>query len=175
MKIIAKFLSISVLVIIISHRSLAQSEFSSTTIQIGVVVTDLDKAVKFYTEVIGMQKVRDFDINSDFGARSGLSGGVPFHVEVLKLEDKSDATEWKLLSFGKEAQHPKQKWIQDDTGMQYITIYVNSLKPFVDRLEANKVPLLGQTPTAINDELWFILVQDPDGNFVELIGPPLEK
>ena len=154
--------------------SKAQSEFANSTIQVGVVVSDLDRAVKFYTEVIGMQKVRDFDINSDFGARSGLSGGVPFHVEVLKLENKPEATEWKLLSFGKDAQHPKQKWIQDDTGMQYITIYVNSLDPFIDRLESNKVPLLGQTPTAINEELWFVLVQDPDGNFVELIGPPLK-
>ncbi|NNF21914.1 MAG: VOC family protein [Saprospiraceae bacterium] len=174
MKTLNKLIIVLFLMNVIALSSKAQSEFSNSTIQIGVVVSDLDQAVKFYTEVIGMQKVRDFDINSDFGARSGLSGGIPFHVEVLKLEDKPEATEWKLLSFGKEAQHPKQKWIQDDTGMQYITIYVNSLEPFIERLESNMVPLLGETPTVINDDLSFILVQDPDGNFVELIGPPME-
>lgn len=151
----------------------AQSEFSSSTIQIGVVVKDLDRSVEFYQNVIGMKKVRDFDIDSDFGFRSGLSGGVPFHVEVLKLEDNPAATEWKLLSFGKESQHYRQKWIQDDTGVQYVTINVNSLKPFLDRINKYGVELLGETPTAINDELSFILIQDPDGNFIELIGPAL--
>jgi len=150
---------------------MAQSDFSNTTISIGVVVSDLEGSLDFYQNVVGMKKVRAFDINSDFGMRSGLSGGVPFHVEVLKLEDKPEATEWKLLSFGKVALHPKQKWIQDDTGVQYITIFVNSLKPLQERIERNGVEMLGETPTVINEELSFILIQDPDGNFIELIGP----
>lgn len=174
MKTLLKTISVLLLLHSVTLISKAQSEFSNSTIQIGVVVSDLDRSLRFYNEVIGMVKVRDFDIDSDFGARSGLSGGVPFHVEVLKLEDSPEATEWKLLSFEKESQHPKQKWIQDDTGMQYVTIFVNSLRPFIERLKANNISLLGQTPTAINDELWFVLVQDPDGNFIELIGPPLE-
>ena len=92
-----------------------QSEYSSPIIGIGVVVSDLERSVDFYQNTIGMKRVRQFDINSDFGLRSGLSGGVPFSVEVMKLEDTPNATEWKLLSFGKEAQHPKQKWIHMET------------------------------------------------------------
>jgi len=151
----------------------AQTEYSSPVISIGVIVSDLDKSVDFYQNILGMKKSREFDINTDFGIRSGLTGGVPFSVLVFKLEDIQEATEWKLISFGKDAQHPRQKWIQDDTGIQYVTLNVKSLKPFLERFEKGGIPLLGETPTAINDDLWFILVQDPDGNFIELIGPPL--
>ena len=40
---------------------LAQSEFSSPTISIGVVVSDLEKSVDFYNSVIGMKKVGVFE------------------------------------------------------------------------------------------------------------------
>jgi hypothetical protein len=31
--------------------------------------------------------------------------------------------------------------------------------------------MLGSTPTMLDEKRQFILVQDPDGNFIELIGP----
>jgi hypothetical protein len=56
--------------------------------------------------------------------------------------------------------------------MQYITINVKSLKPVIERLTKQKVKFLGSTPTRLNKDLHFLLVQDPDGNFIELIGAP---
>ncbi len=137
----------------------------------GVVVSDLDRSMAFYQDILGMVKVNRYNISLEMGQKTGLSGGIPFFAEVLKVEDSPDATEWKLISFGKEAAHPKQKWIQDDTGVQYITLMVKSLDPFLERLEQNKSPLLGETPTPLSETLSFVLIQDPDGNFIELIGP----
>lgn len=149
----------------------AQSEFSDSKIHVGVIVSDLDKAVDFYTNVIGMKKISGFSVNEDVSKRTGLSNGVPFDVTVLKLEDSEDANQWKLMSFGKKSQHPKQKYIQDDLGMQYITINVKDLKPFAERCKKYNVKLLGETPTKLGEDRYFILVQDPDGTFIELIGP----
>ena len=118
-----------------------------------------------------MVKTGGFNINEDFAKRSGLSNGVPFSVTVLKLENSPDANEWKLMSFGKKATHPKQNFIQDDVGVQYITINVKALKPIIERLKQKNVPLLGSTPTSLNGNSQFVFVQDPDGNFIELIGP----
>ncbi|MCU7552272.1 VOC family protein [Chitinophagaceae bacterium LB-8] len=75
------------------------------------------------------------------------------------------------MSFGKKATHSKQNYIQDDVGMQYITINVKALKPIIERLKQMKVPFLGSTPTPLNRNSHFVFVQDPDGNFIELIGP----
>lgn len=155
----------------LTTNTMAQSEFSSNTIGIGVVVADIDKSLDFYINVIGMKKVGEFDVDGEFGRISGLSDGVAFHVDVLKLEDQPDANQWKLMSFGKEAGHPASKHIQDDTGMQYITISVTSLAPFLKRIKKHNVELLGETPVPLGTDNHFVLVQDPDGTIIELIGP----
>jgi catechol 2,3-dioxygenase-like lactoylglutathione lyase family enzyme len=150
----------------------SQSNFSSKLINIGVVVSDLDRSLDFYVNGIGMVKTGGFSLDQDFAKRSGLSGGIPFSITVLKLEDSPEATEWKLMSFEKKASHKKSNFVQDDLGMQYITINVKSLKPVIERLTKQKVKFLGSTPTRLNKDLHFLLVQDPDGNFIELIGAP---
>ena len=147
------------------------SDFPMGSIQIGVITSDLQKSIDFYTKVIGMTKTGAFSVNEAFGAKSGLTGGLPIDVTVLKLKNDPEAAEWKLLSFGQEATHPPQKYIQDDVGMQYITIFVKSMKPLLERIERHDVEHLEEMPTFLEDGRQFVLVQDPDGNFIELIGP----
>jgi catechol 2,3-dioxygenase-like lactoylglutathione lyase family enzyme len=152
----------------ISH---SQSNFTSKLIGAGVVVSDVERSLDFYVNGIGMVKAYSFTINEEFSKRSGLSNGVPTSVTVLKLENSPDANEWKLMSFGKKPKHRKSNFIQDDLGVQYITINVKALKPVLERLKQKNVPFLGSTPTALNKNTQFAFVQDPDGTFVELIGP----
>ncbi len=149
----------------------AQGEFSENVIHLGVVVEDLDAALAFYTNVIGMTETGGFKVDEDFAVRSGLTDGPPLDVKVLRLEDSPQATQWKLMSFGKEAAHRTPAHIEDDTGVQYITIMVNDLTPFIERIRKHNVPLLGETPVPLGEDRHFVLVQDPDGTFVELIGP----
>jgi len=146
-------------------------DFAKSAISVGVVVEDLDKALDFYLNVIGMVKTGEFGVDADKAKELGLSNGNSFDVKVLKLENSENAPEWKLMSFGKKATHPKQSYVPDDTGMQYVTIYVKSMKPILDRIKQHGVKTLGTTPAMLNETLQFVLVQDPDGNFIELIGP----
>ncbi len=150
---------------------MAQSEFSSGLIGVGVVTRDIEKSLDFYLHVIGMTKVGEFDVDENFGKISGLTDGIAFHVDVLKLQDSPDANQWKLMSFNKDGSHPIPKYIHDDTGMQYITIHVNSLEPFLKRIKKHNAKLLGDTPVPLGEKDHFVLVQDPDGTIIELIGP----
>ncbi|GAB3527664.1 hypothetical protein GCM10027443_04470 [Pontibacter brevis] len=167
---ILKF-SFLVAAMLAAFSSYAQSNFSSKLIGVGVVVSDIERSLDFYTNGIGMVKAYSFEINPEFSKRSGLANGVPTSVTVLKLENSPEANEWKLMSFGEKAPRPKAKFIQDDVGMQYITINVKALKPIIERLKERNVPFLGSTPTPLNQNAHFVLVQDPDGVFIELIGP----
>jgi catechol 2,3-dioxygenase-like lactoylglutathione lyase family enzyme len=148
-----------------------KKEFASGTIGIGMVVSDLERSLDFYTSVIGMTVVSEFDIDETFSRVSGLTGGIPFHVHVLKLDDRPPATSWKLISFGKEAARPLPEHIQDDTGMRYITLQVKRLQPLLERIREHGVELLGETPVPFDDKRHFALVRDPDGIMIELIGP----
>ncbi len=148
-----------------------KSEFSNPTIFVGSVVTDLAKSIDFYTNIIGMKKTREFSVDGEKAKNLGLTDGRPIDVTVLKLEDSVHANEWKLMSFGTKPGHKKPKFLHDDTGMQYITILVNHLAPIIKRLDDNKINILSGKPSELSEGRFFILVQDPDGTFVELIGP----
>ncbi len=147
------------------------SEFASPTISVGVIVSDLDKSLAFYTNVVGMTRVSSFDVDVDFTRRSGLTEGTDLHVEVLKLVDDPEATQWKLMTFGDKAKKQSNRYISSHTGMQYTTINVKNLTPFLERIKKHKVKLLGETPIPLGPDRHFVLIKDPDGTFVELIGP----
>lgn len=151
----------------------ADGSFSGSTIHIGVVVSNLERSMEFYREILGMVRADDpsFDIDRDFAARSGLSGGVPFHVEVLKLREGPESTQWKLMSFENLPEPDRGTFIQDAVGMRYVTLFYNDLSPVIRRLNRASVPFLGRTPTPLADNRYFVLIQDPDGIFLELIGP----
>ena len=44
------------------------------------------------------------------------------------------------------------------------------MKQAIARIKKYKVPMLGETPTKLPNGKTFILIQDPDGTFIELIG-----
>lgn len=145
-----------------------ESEFESGTIHIGVVVSDLEKSLEFYKNIIGMEETGGFGLDATMGKKTGLTGGEPFDAKILQLKNGDQNTQWKLISFNKKG--AQSKYIQDNTGMRYITIYVNSIKPVLTRLRENKIKLLGDTPIRLSNGKTFILIQDPDGIFIELIG-----
>ena len=151
----------------------AEADFAKKKIDIGMIVSDLDKSVKFYKEVVGLVQAgqTEFDISADFGRRSGLSDSLPFHVEVLKLGPDPDATRQKLITFGNRAQRQQSEYIHSHTGIQYLTIYVSEMEPILQRIRRHNVKLLGETPIPLGEKDSFVLFKDPDGTFVELIGP----
>jgi catechol 2,3-dioxygenase-like lactoylglutathione lyase family enzyme len=148
----------------------APGDFAKSGISVGLVVENLEKSLDFYKNVIGMVQTGQFSVESNRAKELGLSNGNRFDVTILKLENSEQAAEWKIMSFGKKANHPKQNFVPDDTGMQYITIYVKSMKPLLERIKKSGVKTLGITPTQLDEKRDFVLIQDPDGNFIEIIG-----
>ena len=160
-----------VFMLAVLHLTAQIEEFSNPNIFVGNVVEDLDNSVEFYTKVIGMTKTGEFSVDKAKATKLGLSDKYTLDVVILKLEDSPQASEWKLMSLGTKTNHPKQNWIHDDTGMQYITLLVNHLDPFIERIKKNKVEILSEEPSSLGNDRYFILIQDPDGTFIELIGP----
>lgn len=147
----------------------AQNEVDNPSISIAMIASDMDASYDFYTNIIGMVETGGFSIDGSFGEKSGLTGGTPYDVKILKLLDDPHSTEFKLASFG----NPKEesgKVIQDKNGVRYITIYLKSTAEVLQRIKDNNIEALGDTPIQLPDGRNFILIQDPDGLFIELIG-----
>ena len=57
--------------------------FPKTTIDIGMVVTDLDTSVAFYTDGIGFKELDGFQVDSTLAGSAGLTDNKPLDVRVL--------------------------------------------------------------------------------------------
>jgi catechol 2,3-dioxygenase-like lactoylglutathione lyase family enzyme len=150
----------------------AASEFSKPVIDLGMVVKDASRTAHFLTNAIGFKEVRGFEVTSELGRKIGLLDGQTTTVRVFLLEEGNTATRLKVLAFpqapGKSAD---QTFIHTTLGFRYLTLYVKDMNRALERLQAAKVPLLGETPVDLGGGAWLVACKDPDGNFIELIGP----
>jgi len=150
----------------------APSEFSKPVIDIGIVVSDVTKSAAFYTNAIGFKEVPGFKVTAERATEIGLTDQQPADIRVFVLGEGNLATRVKLMSFPNAAgKKPDQKFIHSTVGMRYLTLYVSDLNASLKRIEREKVKLLGKTPTDLGGGTWIAVFQDPDGNFVELVGP----
>jgi len=146
--------------------------FSRTTIDMGIVVSDINAAITFYRDVIGFQEILQFDVSADLATTVGLTDNRPIHIHAMALGKEPSATKIKLMQIegepGKKVDHGH---IHSSLGMSYITIFVEDLRVAIEHAKKHGVEPVAQGPVPIPGDLHLVLVRDPDGNFLELIGP----
>ena len=152
------------------------SEFSSKTIDVGVVVTDVAKSVKFYTEAIGCTELPGFSVDGPYTSEVGLTDGSEgLDIHVLVLGDAPGATKIKLMQFAKTPKADDNKFISSQLGYRYLTIFVSDTNAALARLKKAGVSPLAKSPQTLPkglpQDVYLTLVKDPDGNIVELVGP----
>jgi len=147
-------------------------EFSKPVIDIGIVVKNADRSAAFLTNAIGFKEVHGFPVTAELGRKIGLIDGHPVSVRVFVQEEVEQATRIKVLSFPQApGKQPDQSSIHSTLGIRYLTLYVRDINRALERLKQARVPLLGETPVELGGGTWLVAVKDPDGNFLELIGP----
>jgi lactoylglutathione lyase len=151
--------------------------FPRTTIDLGCVVSDLDASVRFYTEGVGFEKLKGFDVPAPLATDAGLTDGRPLAVRVLVLGEGESATKLKLVHVaGTPPRTGDTDFIHSHTGFRYLTIFVADTDAALARLAKLGVKPLARSPVALPASLapagmHLTCVRDPDGNIVELIGP----
>ena len=152
--------------------------FPRTTIDLGAVVNDVGKSVRFYVDGIGFRELPGFEVPADVAAGAGLTEGKPLSVRVLVLGEGDSATKLKLMSVaGTTPRAGDNEFIHSHTGFRYLTIVVDDTNAALARLAKLGVKPLAKSPVAIPEKiapgLFLTCVRDPDGNIVELIGPKI--
>jgi len=152
------------------------SEFASATMDVGIVVGNIEASAKFYKDALGFTEVKGFDVPAEMGRDTGLTDSKPFRVRVFLLSDAPTATKLKMFQIP-DAPGVKidNTFAHSSLGFRYLTILVNDTTAAVARLKKAKVKLLAKCPypfpESVAKGIYLTVVRDPDGNMVELIGP----
>jgi glyoxylase I family protein len=128
-------------------------EVAKPGIDLGVLVRDAEACVRFYTEDLGLPKV----------------GEVPFPGNRTMHRIQIGDSVLKLMQYGDQALPAGPYEREAQSGLRYFTISVRDLPGVVKGLEAKghsfTIPL-----REIRPGVWIAMLQDPDGNSVELLG-----
>ena len=178
-----------------------RNQFATTIIDIGLVVRDLQSSVAFYTEAIGFTEIIGFDVPVEIAGDSGLTDYRPLQISTLRIgvEDGTPSTQVKLMEIPDvETQEADTQFIHSHYGINYMSIFVSDMDSVLARLEEAGVTPLAKgrvtlpleisigailrppeewdpEATKVEPELpenvYLVVVKDPDGNFIELVGP----
>jgi len=161
-----------------SGTSVPASDFSSTTIDLGVVVSDIDKSAAFYEQALGFEERDGFEVPPDFCRDAGLTDGLPLVIRVFVLGEGDQATKLKLMQVeGAKPKPTDNAFIHSQLGFSYLTVYVNDTAATLERCAGFGVKPIAKGPLPIgptgegNSTPHLSIVRDPDGNLIELIGP----
>ena len=150
----------------------AKSEFARTTIDVGIVVSDVEKSAAFYKNALGFTEVSGFDVSAEMGGGSGLTDNQPFKVRVFVLGGEPTATKIKLMQFpqapGKKVDN---RFIHSSLGYSYLTIFVTDMAASVERAKKGGAVVVKKPYRIRQGKNFLTLVKDPDGNIIEFVGP----
>ncbi len=179
------FLCVALIVISFSSPCVADNhkggDFMGPTIDLGCVVSDINGSVKFYTEAIGFKVVGGFKVPSDFAENAGLTASKELDIKVLSLggAEGEGVTKLKLMEVKGSGGKADQSYIDSTLGFSYITIIVKDTDKALARLKKAGVKPIAKGPVTLpnnlDPSLSLTIVRDPDGNFVELVGPKPKK
>lgn len=122
-------------------------------LDVGIVVRDLEEVAAFYEHVIGLQFEQDLTLSSGVAMRR-LRYGVNT-VKLLKYPVDPPARG--------HAGGPSTA-----TGLRYWTLTVQQMDRYLERAAARNAPVvLG--PVESRPGIWIAMLEDPEGNWVELL------
>lgn len=152
----------------------SKDSFDKNVIDIGVIVSNLEKAAAFYKNALDFTELDGFAVPASMSKETGLTDGQAFKVRVFTAADKNKATKIKLMEFPKA---PPAKvdttYISSSLGFRYITIFINDTTASLARAKKAGATVIKEAYPLAGGEDYLSLVRDPDGNIIELIGPKL--
>ena len=141
---------------------------------INIVVSDLARSVRFYTEVLGLEKTRDAYLEGDWiEAIVGLRG---VSADVVYVQPRGGGPRIELIRYNAPAGvNLPETALPNTVGLRHIALRVEDMQAVCKRLAQAGVALIGP-PTAVPEGVvrhdaghkTLCYFHDPDGVLLEL-------
>jgi lactoylglutathione lyase len=142
---------------------------SVTVSHVGLCVSDLERAVRFYRDGLGFEPGGRFDVGSEFAATLEVEGD----IEVTSQFVSRDGLTIELLHFATGATRGTPSASRNHLGFTHLSLIVDDVDAVAARLVEHGGRVVDSTRTridnpdgSVND---FVFVADPDGVRVELM------
>lgn len=145
---------------------------------IGITVSDMDRAVDFYSRVLTFEKISDTEVEGEKYEHLNGIFGLRMRVVRMRLGDEAiELTEY-LAPQGRPIPVDSRS---NDAWFQHIAIIVSDMDKAYRLLRQNKVQHASSGPQRLPDwnknagGIWAFYFKDPDGHPVEVLQFPPDK
>ena len=135
---------------------------SNVVNHVGLCVTDLERAQRFYTEALGFTFHRDLKPD-DEGTSKILSVDMPVNLTAVYLK-LGDFT-LELLHFDRPGNPPFRERVMNEPGLTHLSITVGDVAAALDRVRAAGGDVIDSANLGAA-----AMVRDPDGQLIELLA-----
>jgi len=132
----------------------------------GLTVTNLDLALAFYRDVLGLRTVKDFEEEGDYIDTLSGFGGIKLRMVKLVADDGSMVELLQYLS------HPSATICHRrlcDVGTFHIAFEVDSIDETYTKLTDKGVSFISTPQMSPDGYARVAFCHDPDGNSIELV------
>lgn len=145
---------------------------------VGMTVSDMDRSVDFYTNVLGFKKISDAEVlGNDYEHLQGIFG---LRMRVVRMQLGDETIELTEYLTPKGRPFPADTR-SNDLWFQHIAIVVSDMDRAFERLRKNKVRYASTAPQTLPEwnkaaaGIRAFYFRDPDGHFLEIIYFPRGK
>ena len=135
---------------------------------VGLGVSDMDRSLAFYRDMLGMGVLMDLDISDDRIARVIGVPGAKCRIVHLKLGDNV----LELFRYSEPLGKNRTKQLQQyDQGLIHIGFEINDFHNHIAELKKNNIEFLGE-PVEFRPNVWIAYFRGPDGEVCEFRQQP---
>lgn len=133
----------------------------------GVVVSDIEKSLHFYRDLLGMEIQVDMLEEGDFiDTISGLKG---IKVRTVKMTTSEGTMRIELLKYFSHKGKERKDYEIQDLGASHIAFTVNDIEFEYKRLKKEGVNFISSPQLSVDKKHKVVFCHDPDGVPIELV------
>ncbi|GHV24565.1 hypothetical protein AGMMS4952_00410 [Spirochaetia bacterium] len=135
------------------------------TLHIGMNVSDMEKCIPFYRDILGLKQVADIRMCNDFLT---TVQGKKVDYRIVKFESPGGFIVELHKDFLQDISLPKENRLQD-TGLRHYAYEVDDVDKFYDRVRSFHCETINPPCTSDDGSMRLFFVRDPELNLVEIM------
>lgn len=140
-------------------------------IEPGIVCIDIERMIRYYTGVLGLQLINDAETTPEMSTKFGTT---PDGYRIVRLQTSLGQRIKLVQPKIPPPRNPVPPWVYQRQGIVYMTFVVADLDDVVARLKAANVRLISPEVVEIRKGIFAIYTLDPEDNYVEFLQTKAE-